>query len=190
LGKRPRELPRAVGIDDGHFTPKKPGITKLVLVLLRADNRIEGILSTDIAVDGLDSTEKIITALKQSSFPEQASYIFLDGINFAGFNVADAERINKETGLPVIMVFRKRPDIAGIKKALGKFPDAMERIALIEKAGPVRQAEKILFQCKGTSEKEALEAIEKFTMHSNLPEPVRLAHLIASAVTLGRSTSP
>lgn len=190
MGARPRELFRAIGIDDGYFAPKKPGTTKLILVLLRADNRVEGILSTDVTVDGLDSTDKIISALKQSSFPEQARYIFLDGINFAGFNVADAERINKETGLPVIIVFRKQPDIDGIKKALGKLPDAGKRISLMEKAGSIHSSEKILFQVRGASEREALEAIEKFTFHSNLPEPVRLAHLIASAVTLGRSTTP
>lgn len=187
---RLKELIRAIGVDDGYFPPRKPGTTKLVMVLLRADNRLEGVLSTDIEVDGTDSTEKIISALKNSSFPEQASFIFLDGINFAGFNITNAEKVSKELSLPVIIVFRKNPDLQRIKRALKKFENARERIALIDNAGKIFRAKKILFQCHGLSEEHAKKAIEKFTIHSHLPEPVRIAHLIASAVTLGKSTTP
>lgn len=181
---------RAIGIDDGYFKPHRKGKTKIVMVLLRADNRLEGILSSDISVDGTDSTEKIISTLKGSSFPEQASCIFLSGINFAGFNVADAQRINNETSIPVIIVFRKQPGIESIKKALSKLSHSGERIALIEKAGKIHKAKKIFYQCHGLTIKEANAMIEKFTMHSNLPEPVRIAHMIASGLTLGKSTSP
>ncbi|MFH1234204.1 MAG: DUF99 family protein [Candidatus Diapherotrites archaeon] len=190
LKPRSKELIRAIGIDDGHFTPKKKGKTKLVFVLLRADNRLEGILSADVTVDGTDSTKTIIKTLSNSCFLEQARCIFLEGINFAGFNMADAQTISKKTGLPVIIVFRKQPDIEGIRKALGKFRDSKKRISLLEKAGRIFRAEKIFFQCHGIPEEGAREAIRKFTIHSNFPEPVRIAHLVASAVTLGRSTSP
>ena len=183
-------LIRAIGIDDGFFTPHKQGKTKIVMVLLRADNRLEGILSSDISVDGTDSTEKIVNTLKDSSFLEQASCIFLDGINFAGFNVADAERIKNETSLPVIIVFRRQPGIESIKRALAKLPHARKRIELIEKAGAIHRAEKILFQCRGVSAEEARAMIEQFTIHSHLPEPVRIAHMVASGLTLGKSTSP
>lgn len=186
----PSGLIRAIGVDDGYFKPHKKGKTKIVMVLLRADNRLEGILSSNISVDGIDSTEKIIGTLKASSFPEQASCIFLDGINFAGFNVADAQRINNEIGIPVIIVFRKQPNIKSIKKALARLPMAGERIALIEKAGKIHKAEKILFQCHGIPVREARALVEKFTIHSHLPEPVRIAHMVASGLTLGKSTSP
>ncbi len=186
----PSRLIRAIGIDDGFFTPHKQGKTKVVMVLLRADNRLEGILSSDITVDGTDSTEKITSTLKNSTFLEQASCIFLDGINFAGFNVADAERIKNETSLPVIIVFRKQPDIESIKRALAKLPRARERIELIEKAGEIHHAERILFQCHGIRVEGARALIEEFTIHSHLPEPVRVAHMVASGLTLGRSTPP
>ncbi|MEM0359926.1 MAG: DUF99 family protein [Candidatus Diapherotrites archaeon] len=190
MPKPNKQFTRAIGIDDGHFTPKRKGKTKLVFVLLRSDNRIEGILSADITVDGSDSTKTIIETLSNSCFLEQARCIFLEGINFAGFNIADAQAISKKTGLPVIIVFRKKPDIEGIKKALKKFSDSMEKTALLEKAGEIFCTQKIFFQCHGIRAEQAMEMIKKFTLHSNFPEPVRIAHLVASSVTLGRSTSP
>ncbi|MCX6802122.1 MAG: DUF99 family protein [Candidatus Diapherotrites archaeon] len=190
MPKPNKELIRAIGIDDGHFTPRKKGKTKLAFVLLRADNRLEGILSSEITVDGADSTKTIIKTLSNSCFLEQARCIFLEGINFAGFNMADAQTISKKTGLPVIIVFRKQPGLKGIEAALKKFKDSKKRISLLRKAGKIHKAEKIFFQCHGISGEGAREAIRKFTIHSNFPEPVRIAHLVASAVTLGRSTSP
>jgi len=181
---------RAIGLDDGSFTPKKPGSALLVGVLLRADNRLEGVLSTTIGVDSLDSTKKALSMLKNSRFREQASFIFLDGINFAGFNFIDIQRLSSELGIPAIAVQRRKPSVEKIERALSRFKDKKKRLALMEKAGPIHRAEKIYFQCPGMAPQEARKAIKLFSSHSNLPEPVRLAHLIASGVSLGESTSP
>ena len=91
---------------------------------------------------------------------------------------------------PVIVVFRKMPKMEKIFKALERFADKDLRKELIKKAGRIYKAEHIFFQCAGIEASEAKALIKKFSIHSNLPEPVRMAHLIASAITLGRSTTP
>ncbi len=181
---------RAIGIDDGSFIPESKGSTLLVGVLLRADNRLEGVMSTSIKVDSLDSTEKVLKMLKKSRFTSQASFILLDGVNFAGFNFIDLQALHSELGIPVIAVLRGKPSLEKISLALQRFKDKKKRLALIESAGAIHRAEKIFFQCKGISPSKARSAISRFTLHSNLPEPVRLAHLIASGLTLGESTTP
>jgi endonuclease V-like protein UPF0215 family len=42
-------------------------------------------------------------------------------------------------------------------------------------------------QCAGMSIAEAEAAVRKFTLHGNIPEPLRIAHLIASGVATGQS---
>lgn len=187
-----KENIRAIGIDDGYFKPKTKSKTKLVAVLLRADCRLEGILCSDIDVDALDATQIIIRMLKsnEEKFLKQASVIFLDGVNFAGFNIVDAETLQKELELPIIIVFRKKPRMQEIAKALQRFKDRDLRMQLIEKAGEIHKADNIFFQCKGIDAGTAKQLIKRFSIHSHLPEPVRVAHLVASAITLGRSTTP
>jgi len=42
-------------------------------------------------------------------------------------------------------------------------------------------------QRAGLSYDEAVQVIEKFAVHSHIPEPLRTAHLIAGAVGSGQS---
>jgi hypothetical protein len=187
-----KENIRAIGIDDGYFKPKTKGRTKIIAVLLRADCRLEGVLCEEIAVDGLDSTACITKMLKQNEekFLKQAAVLFLDGVNFAGFNIVDVDALHDVLKLPIIIVFRKLPRMQEISKALERFEDRDLRMQLIKKAGEIHKADKIFFQCKGVDASIAKQLIKKFSIHSHLPEPVRIAHLIASAATLGRSTTP
>ncbi len=185
-----KRLARVVAFDDGYFRPRTKGSTKLVGVVYRFDSRVEGIISGSIRVDGHDSTKKIISMLKKSRFLQQVAFILLAGVNFAGFNIADVNQLNKKLGKPVIMVFRRKPRFHKIRAALRKFHDSRKRIALIENAGKVYNAENVHFQCIGTTPAVARHVIKKCLMHSNIPEPLRLAHLIASGVTLGESTRP
>ena len=184
-----KEQFRVLGIDDGHFEPRK-GSTILVGVLFRVDNRIEGIASTKVKVDSLDSTSKIISMIKNGKYHSQIACIILGGVNFAGFNIADIQKINYELNIPVIVVSRRKPRMEKIKKALLNFKDSKKRLKLIENAGKIHKFENIHFQTAGISLKQAQVILKKCSHHSNLPEPVRLAHLIASGVTLGESTRP
>ncbi|MFH1544656.1 MAG: DUF99 family protein [archaeon] len=177
-----KSLIRVIGIDDGYFSSKK-GTTLLVGVIYRLDNRVEGILSQKIKVDGKDSTKKIIKMVKDSKFTSQIKCVFLHGVNFAGFNVADVKELNKKLRVPIITCFRRNPDMKGIRRALSNLSDSGKRFNLILNAGKIYKAERIHFQCTGIEATEAKAMIKKCRVHSLLPEPLRLSHLIASGVT-------
>lgn len=178
---------RVVAFDDGNFKPRTKGTAILIGVVYRTDHMVEGILSDSIGIDRLDSTEKIIHSVSKSRFYEQLSAVMLSGINFAGFNIADTEALNKKLKLPVIIVLRKRPDFKKIFSALKKFPDSGKRISLIKKSGKIRNCGKIFFQVKGASPEDAAILIRRCIIHSEMPEPIRLAHIIASGVSSGES---
>ena len=183
-------LLRVLAIDDGFFKPRQKGKVLLAGVVSRLDNRIEGIVSTTVSVDGLDSTRKIIEMLEKSKFKSQVNFLILDGLNFAGFNIVDLPKLSKKLGIPAIAVLRKRPRMQKIEKALSSFKDKSKRMKLIEKAGEIHTGKKIFFQCAGADRKTVKTVLAKTTKWSNLPEPLRLAHLIASGTTIGESTRP
>ncbi len=183
-------LLRVLALDDGFFKPGEKGNALLVGVVSRLDLRFEGVVSTSVNVDGLDSTKKIIQLVKNSKFRPQVNFLLLDGLNFAGFNLVDLPKLNEELSVPAIAVLRKKPRLEEIKKALAGFKDKEKRLELIEKAGPVFEAGEIFFQHAGGDRKAIKAVLAKTTKNGNLPEPLRMAHLIASGVSLGESTRP
>ncbi len=183
---------RVIGFDDGTFSFKSKierDKTILIGVIMKGSQDVVGILSKWIEVDGRDATEKMIEAIVNSRFKD-LRVIMLKGITYAGFNIVDIEKLSRETGLPVIVVIRKKPDLKAMEDALRKhFPDAEERIRLLRKGGEIKELipGKLFYQAYEI-ETEKAEKIIKITQKSSLiPEPLRLAHMIASAVMTGES---
>ena len=186
----PKPLFRVAAFDDGFFEKNRSSEALLVGVVWRADNRIDGLLSARISVDGNDATRKISSLLNGSRFAGQASYIFLQGITFAGFNIVDMEALSKATGKPVISVFRKKPDLKAMLGAVKRFPDSAQKARVLKGAPEISALGRLRFQCSGCGKAEAAQVIKKCLLHSLVPEPVRIAHIIASGASIGESTQP
>ncbi len=182
---------RIIGWDDTPFTFKDKRVL-LIGVVFRGGNYMDGMLVTKIQVDGRDSTEKIIKAIKKSSHYEQLRIIMLDGITFGGFNIVDMEKIFNSTKLPVIAITRKNPDLESMKRALKRFDDFDYRWSLIEKAGKVYplkikrfrgkeiETKEIYYQKMGIEKEDVEKIIKISSTHAFIPEPLRIAHIIAS----------
>lgn len=177
---------RVIGIDDSPFDKFKDKKILVVGVVMRGGSWVDGILSAKVAVDGDDSTKKIAKMINKCKFKPQLQCIFLDGIAVAGFNVVDVKKLNKKTNLPVIIIIRRKPDITNIKKTLIKI-NKKQKIKLIEKAGNVMQVNDIFVQLTGIDLEKAKKILKVVCTRSLIPEPLRLAHLIASGVILGES---
>ena len=177
---------RVIGIDDSPFDKFKDKKILIVGVVMRGGSWIDGVLSTKVDVDGSDSTRKIAAMMNKCKFKPQLQCIFLNGIAVAGFNVIDVKELNKKTNLPVIIVIRRMPDIENIKKTLIKIK-RQQKIKLIEKAGNVVQVNGIYTQLTGIDLEDAKKILKIVCTRSLIPEPLRLAHLIASGVILGES---
>ena len=177
---------RVIGIDDSPFNKFKDSKVLVVGVVMRGGLFVDGILSAKVAVDGSDSTKKIIEMINKCKFKPQLQCIFLDGIAVAGFNVIDVQELSKKTNLPVIIIIRKRPDIENIKKTLIKIKK-QQKIKLIEKAGNIFQVDDIFVQLTGIDLEHAEKILKVVCTRSLIPEPIRLAHLIAQGVVFGES---
>ena len=131
-------------------------------------------------------TSKLIKAVNKSKFKPQLQCILLDGIAFGGFNIIDIKELNKKTKLPVIVVIRRKPDINNIKRVLNKLKMS-KKIKLIEKAGEVKKIGNIYCQLAGLNVQKAKEILKIACTRSFLPEPIRVAHLMAAGVAKGES---
>jgi len=188
--RRIKDEIRIIAFDDGPFEFGKKGKCILVGVIFRGGSFMDGLLKTDIEIDGSDAQEKIIKSVKGTRHKD-IRLIMLDGITFGGFNTVDIKELYKQTGLPVIVVNRKKPDFERFKAALKKLPHAGQRLQAVESAGPVfwvkLNGKRVCFQCTGLNIKEAEKIIKLATIHSLIPEPLRVAHLIATGIVLGES---
>jgi len=180
---------RIIGWDDTPFTFKDKE-TMLIGVVCRGGVQIDGVVTTKIRVDGNDVTERLAKAVNESKHKEQLRLIMLDGITFGGFNIVDLEKLNDKTRLPVIVIIREKPDMESIKKSLSKFKDGEKRWELIRRAGKVKAVEvknkvlkgrkTICYQNRGIDDHTCEKIINLTAVHSVTPEPIRVAHLIAS----------
>jgi hypothetical protein len=183
---------RIIGFDDGPFIPHSKGKVPVVGVVFRGGNFLDGILKSDVTIDGMDATDVLIKIINQSRHKKQLRVIMLKGITIGGFNMVDISQLHEKTSLPVIVVNRKMPNLEDIKNALKNFDDSENRWKCIENAGKIykMQIEKnknIYFQFKGLRKEETERIIKLSCTRSSIPEPLRVAHLIASALIKGES---
>ncbi len=179
---------RILGVDDGAFRFSDARCL-LVGALTRGKHYIEAVLSQNITVDGFDSTESIIDMVMNAQ-QEQIRAIITDGITCGGCNVIDIHRIYEETEIGVIAVTRKQPQREDMRAVMQKLPRYKKRWGLVEKAGEPQQLTNdtpILYQQAGLTEQKAQYILRLTTENSYIPEPVRIAHVIASGMTKGIS---
>lgn len=183
---------RVIGFDDAPFDRTR-GSQVNVSGIICSGTRMEGMLWCEATKDGLDATSALANALTTSKFYDQLHAILIDGIAIGGFNIIDLPELHRITRKPCIAVMRKLPDLRAIKDALNNFDDGIERWHRIERAGNIHQHFSELhncdftFQIAGCDADDAATVLEKATFTGNVPEALRLAHLIGAAVKTGQS---
>ncbi len=177
-------------MDDGAFV-RGDRTAPIAAVVVSVPEHLESAGTSRVTVDGRDGTARIVALLRAVAPPEGLRAVLLDGAVVGGFNVVDLDAVRRATGVPVVAVTRRRPDFPRIRAALLKwFPRSAEtrwkmlrrhRLFRIRTGG-----EPIWAACSGCSQEDAAWLVRRATVRGFWPEPVRLAHLVASAARAGR----
>ncbi|WP_257457435.1 endonuclease dU [Archangium lipolyticum] len=180
-------LPRVIGFDDAPFT-KRPGAKVPLVGVVCGGTRFEGLVWGQVRKDGWTATSEVSRLLVGGKFLPQLHLVLLDGIAFGGFNVVDLPRLANELKKPCVAVMRRMPDLEAVEGALRHLPRAERRLELLRKAGPIHQLGGFTFQVQGAEPEWVAEALKRLTDRGHVPEALRLAHLIGSAVVTGESS--
>ena len=178
---------RTIGIDDGPFERSGRGDVLVAGAIYCGGDTFDGLLTTRIRKDGWNSTSRILAMLRESKFLPQLHYIMIDGIDLGGFNIVDINRLHAETGLKVLAIARKKPDLGAIRRALRRVSLPEKRWDLLLRAGEIHRIGKLHCQLAGIDPEEASELLSLTCTRSHIPEPLRAAHLIAGGIITGQS---
>lgn len=181
---------RFLGIDDAPFRFSDESVP-VVGVVVQAPAYIEGVLTTLVEVDGHDATDRIAAMVRSSRYRAGLALVLIDGTSVGGFNVIDIDALYASLDRPVVTVTRRKPDLAAMEHALRRrFDDWEDRLRII------RRHEVEVIRTKhgsvwvtyvGVSRSQAQEALTLTTVRGVLPEPLRVAHLIAAGIMRGES---
>lgn len=180
-------ISNVIGFDDAPFDHHHRGDVALVGAVC-SGTRLDGVLTGRVRRDGANSTARMLEMIQRSKFAEHVRAVLLQGIAVAGFNVVDIHRLHRGLDLPVMVVARRAPNLPAIRRALQRTGRGAERKwRLIERAGAMEPLRGVQVQRCGLSVGEAHQLLAATTLHGKLPEPLRVAHLIAGGWTTGTS---
>ncbi len=177
---------KILGIACASFNRLEDKFVPVIGVVYRGASLIEGVMKTSIEVDGEDATEKIQTMIKQSSQSKQLKLIMTRGITIAGFNYIDIKKLYEKTGLPVLSVVDRKPNFEKIRSAIKNVTNWEERYKVITNSGLIREIqsvedeEPVFIQSIGFNDEEIAAFLKKITIVGRIPEPIRVARLIAT----------
>ncbi|MBW2525437.1 MAG: DUF99 family protein [Deltaproteobacteria bacterium] len=180
-------ISNVVGFDDAPFERSHRGDV-VVVGAVCSGTRLDGVLSGRVRRDGRNSTSRMAELVASSKFRGHVRAVLLQGIAVAGLNVVDLETLSRELGVPVLVVARYRPDLAAMRRAIERTgPGSARKWRLVERAGPMEPLRGVWVQRRGLSLDRAGELMAATTLHGKIPEPLRVAHLIAGGMTTGTS---
>jgi endonuclease V-like protein UPF0215 family len=179
--------PHLVGIDDGPFTKGSDRDTPLVAVLMEGCELVEAVATARFPIDGDDVSGFLARWIGGLRFRDTAQGLVFGGLTIAGLAVLDLARLARDTGLPVFSVNRREPSMDAVAGAL-RSAGLGDRIELLASAPRSIALGNGLHVAVGGGDAESahrllLPSIGK----STLPEPLRVAHLIAAALARGES---
>jgi len=174
---------RALGIAES-FIKDKSAHSQLTGVVMRGDLQIDGFALETITVGGLDATEGVLR-LFEGLDRRDINLILLNGCIISWYNILDLDELYKKLSIPIICVTYEESD--GLEKYFKEFEDGEERIEIYKRLGnrtPIllHTGHEVLVRHYGLEDdKDAKRALDKFTLQGAVPEPLKVARLLARA---------
>ena len=179
---------RVIGFDDSPFIRNTGGNVSLAGIVC-AGTRFEGMVWGQVEQDGWNATDVILSLLLGRKFLPQLHILLLDGIAFGGFNVIDLPKLSEQLQLPCVAVMRRMPNLTAIEQAIRRLPEPEKRLERLYRAGTIHAHPPFFFQVYGACPQVTVSVLKRLTDCGNVPEALRLAHLIGAAVVKGESGS-
>lgn len=182
-----RHRPHVLGVDDGPFDKGVSRTVPLVGVTMEGADLVEAVSVTEFPIDGEDVTDFLADWIEPLRVKPALQGVLFGGITIAGLAVIDVCALSARLGVPVVIVNRHEPRDQRLLDAL-ESAGLEHRRAILERAPPARCLNGRIYAASAGGEPRAVVSLVRATLgKSDLPEPLRLAHLIARAIVKGES---
>ncbi len=176
-----------IACDDGRVIRLGQGFTTYACISFDVDLRPVDINVGLLRIDSLEASSIIAYSAIIVSHGKPF-ILFLDSLTIAGFNIISPATITRLAKAPTIVVYNYKPSFNRLYSAFSKLPLVelrMRVLKIVDKARRINTPKGELWILPWEiSWEEAKGFIERFQVHSRVPEPLRLAHSIASEASL------
>jgi len=177
---------RALGIAES-FRKDQP-ISTLAGVVIRSDLVIDGFGAGTLKVSGSDATSSVVK-LYRNLKRNDVNAVLISGSILSLYNVLDIDFLHESLGLPIIALsFNKaRSDLASNIRARFSKKVANAKLALLDKLGTADRIKlntgyEVFVRSAGISQNISKMLLDKFTLQGAIPEPIRVARLLAKTI--------
>jgi endonuclease V-like protein UPF0215 family len=176
---------RALGISES-FVKGESRRSVLAGVVMRADMTIDGFVFSATTVGGMDATEKMIEMYKNLE-REDINLLMLNGCIISWYNVVDLQKLRDEIKKPLLCVTYEESE--GLEKYFVElFPKDWEfRVEVYHRNGlrtpiSLHTGHTVYARFLNMTLAETKGILNKFTLHGSIPEPLRVARLLARSI--------
>jgi endonuclease V-like protein UPF0215 family len=182
-----QRTPHVLGIDDGPFDKGQRDPVPIVGVTMAGAGLVESVAVTSFVVDGANVTGFLADWITSLRIQPSVRGIVVGGITIAGLGILDINDLAARCGCPVLAVTRSAPTDDALLAALAAA--GLEDRAPIVRASPraTNIEDGLHVACAGIDEDGAATLVRSTLGRARLPEPLRIAHLIARAIVTGES---
>lgn len=159
--------------------------SKLAGIVMRRDLIIDGFVFGHATVEGDDATESVLAMYKDLN-RDDISFLIISGLIISMYNIVNIKKLWDELKIPIIGVTYE--ESGGIEDAIKyHFPNAYEsKIDQYKKLGPrikipLHTGHDLYVRVEGCEVREAKKLLDTFTLQGAIPEPLRVAQLLARA---------
>ena len=175
---------RALGVAESFRQGQKRSV--LAGVVMRSDFVIDGVALGRTAVGGDDATTAIASLFRKFR-RNDVNLILVSGAILSLYNIIDVDLLSKKTKLPVVCLTYK--ETAGIEGSIRRhFPQGAEgKLEAYRKLGSrvglmLRTGHRVYVRTSGIEPPSVKRVLDQFTLQGSVPEPVRVAKLLARAL--------
>ncbi len=155
-------------------------------VVMRRDFVIDGFVFGRTTLDGDDATDVILQMYDDLKRPD-ISYLLISGLIISLYNIIDIKKIHESLQIPIIGITYH--DSKGIEDSIKHhFPNSYKpKIKNYQKLGirkkiTLHTSSEVFVRKEGCNLHDVKYLLNKLTLQGSLPEPVRVAQLLAKSL--------
>ncbi|MCL4339776.1 MAG: DUF99 family protein [Thaumarchaeota archaeon] len=167
------------------FHPESDRPSVIAGLVMRLDLIIDGLTMGTILKGGNDATAEILKLYK-SLKRNDINFLLINGSILSLYNMVDLDLLYSQSGIPIICTNSSgEHDLeSNIRR---RFPKDLAKLQAYRKLGRsqsvlLKTGKTIFVRQRGMTEDDARVILNRLTLQGNVPEPIRIARMIARAL--------